>query len=83
MILLQQLFDVGVLDFAEGFFEGYLLDEGELHVGGLFAVAELDSRVQQVAHIIYAAPDLRDAAVDVQEGSSISKVPVRPLYSGR
>ena len=69
VVFLQQLFNIGVLDLAEGFFEGYLLDEGEFHVGGLFAIAELNGGVQQVADIVDAAPDLRDAAVNVQKRS--------------
>ena len=68
VVLLQELFDIGALDLAEGLIEGDLLDEGELHVGRLFAVAELDGGIEQVADVVDAAPDLRHAAVDVQEG---------------
>ena len=38
-----------------------------LHIGDLFAVAQFYGGIQQVADIIYAAPDLRYAAVNVQQ----------------
>ena len=68
VIRLEELFDVGAFDLAEGLLDGHLFHKAHVHVGGLLAVAQLDGRVQKVAHIIDAAPDLGHAAVDVQQG---------------
>ena len=66
--------------FAEGLLDGHLFHEAHIHVGGLLAVAQLDGGVEQIAHIIHAAPDLGHAAVDVQQRID-SSMPVRMEYS--
>ena len=68
MVFLQELFDIGVFDLTEGFLDGQLFHQAQLHVGGLLAVPQLHGGVQQVADVIDAAPDLGHAAVHVQQG---------------
>ena len=60
--------------------DGHLFHKAHVHVGGLLAVAQLDGGVEQIAHIIHAAPDLGHAAVDVQQRMGAS-MPVRMEYS--
>ncbi len=50
------------------FLQGQALDERQIHIGDLLAVAQLDRGIEQAADVIGAAPDLGHAAVDVQQG---------------
>lgn len=66
-IFLQELFQICAADFFEDLMQRDLFLEAQVHLGDLFAVAQFDCRVQQVTHIVGAAPDLRYTAVHVEQ----------------
>ena len=80
MIFFQKFFDVSALNLFEDLLECKAFFKAQLHLGQLFAVAQLYGGVEQVAQIIDAAPYLRHAAVDVQQGVD-RLMPVRIEYS--
>ena len=51
----------------ERFLERHLFLQPQTHVGDLLAIAQFYRGVEQVAHVVDAAPDFRHAAVDIKK----------------
>ena len=66
-IFLQELFQICAADFFEYLVQRDLFLEAQVHIGNLLAVAQRNGRVEQVADVVNASPDLRYAAVNIQK----------------
>ena len=66
-VLGEQLLNIRAADLLQQLLQSQLFDYAKVHVRDLAAVAQGNTGVHKVAHVIGAAPDLRHTAVDVEQ----------------